>query len=575
MPYERQLEKIWLRLQDHSAPKPRHAISTRLAFDDVCAAFMQAEMGPDVDDGGVGKPWGWGGRGIGIGGWGRGGRGGRGGGTRGAGRGEREVDLEEMMDDVQMFRAEWNIWAYYYGEVDPFPGRDPALTSFHFTNSRRDEHHVPNYAFRSSTTQHRDIGPELRGNTSGDQDREAWSREKGALAIEHRAREAERFMREREERRAARWARKKEAGWVRSEEGEVMGRASEGRGSAGRDREWREREAGKEVDGYGRDGGARRENAADGFAHWLERSIKPPSESRGMEKVYQQLGQDYGVRAMEQEQRADSYGQTDNEHRQSADNNNGQEKRKNGGLGSRSRRREKRKTRQTDGEFADSLRSLKEQSREKSMSPGREASGGEWRSDRLDARAQEYRERDYMASGREEYVQREPSGWSGRGNGREADYAVKSRDQDLTSGMERSVWGEGDRGRDGRRNDYDRDAGFERAVPRENRKRRRPIEDERSEIDDIRRPPTLRRDDGRRFVEEEAGTARTEEWIQDGGDQVQGGFREDVYQGQMPRYPRHGRIEEIPVGGGRDRGFGVMKDARDSYRDDRERRRKD
>ncbi|CAL3966175.1 unnamed protein product [Diplocarpon coronariae] len=85
MPYARQLDTIFAHL---SSPSPsealarRHPCAAREDFDAVCAAFLQAEAGLGGDEKG-------------------------------------------LMREVAVFRAEWNVWAYYFGEHEPFPGINP------------------------------------------------------------------------------------------------------------------------------------------------------------------------------------------------------------------------------------------------------------------------------------------------------------------------------------------------------------------------------------------------------------------------------------------------------------------
>ncbi|KAI9049652.1 hypothetical protein LZ554_006677 [Drepanopeziza brunnea f. sp. 'monogermtubi'] len=105
-----QLETIWARLSSSSSSSSaaaRHPCASRAEFDIVCAAFLQAESG-------------------------------FGGGTQA----------------VRRYRAEWNVWAYYFGEQEPFPGIDPAQQQQQQEQEKEQEHHddpLGRYSYSSNS----------------------------------------------------------------------------------------------------------------------------------------------------------------------------------------------------------------------------------------------------------------------------------------------------------------------------------------------------------------------------------------------------------------------------------------
>lgn len=86
MVYIQQIDTIWARLYFFPPVATRHPRPTRAHFDRICAAFLQAEDGPDFGF---------------------------------------EIDFETRKkngeevrrnrEEVRKYRADWNTWAYYCG----------------------------------------------------------------------------------------------------------------------------------------------------------------------------------------------------------------------------------------------------------------------------------------------------------------------------------------------------------------------------------------------------------------------------------------------------------------------------
>ncbi|KAK0101207.1 hypothetical protein ONS95_012812 [Cadophora gregata] len=252
MQYERQLDKIWLRLQDPNAPRSRHIVSTREVFDDVCAAFLQAELGPEGDNHASSGPWGG--------------------------------DTEQKIDDIKTYRAEWNVWAYYYGEQDPFPGIDPALRTYHTHNlnsntspSRQRDTYFPSYSIEDTTREKKDIGAELRGRHASEKERADDQKDRALRAIEKRAEEAKKFMeyrRRKEKERKERKRRELLSVDSRDRDGHLDVEGRETRGSAYDTR------YGEVERGWGYDTGHGRHQEPDrGWSHYGEQSSPKPVRS--------------------------------------------------------------------------------------------------------------------------------------------------------------------------------------------------------------------------------------------------------------------------------------------------------
>ncbi|CZT52312.1 uncharacterized protein RSE6_13619 [Rhynchosporium secalis] len=619
MPYERQLETIWARLSSPATPTPRHAISTRLAFDDVVAAFMQAELGPDLAGAWGISRWGHPGRGEArgrAGGRGRG-RGGRGRGRGARGRGERggrggEQDLEDVMSEQEVFRAERNVWCYYYGENDPFPGIEPSVQpgsytqTMHYTDHRyrRDKTDHPDYSVRSPDNLHGDISPDLRssardrdiyidsrrtdsyvpnyafqnskpyGEDRGanlglsaivrDGERFIKGGEKAKLAIEERASEAEKFIREQSERRRVRRERKIKAGWVASDvEDAEREHEGNGHGDGCLEHDRKRQEAREWRTSQDQDRGAYAESLAGygSAAHGYKTAVEEYSGMQG-EAHHHLRGLDR--RESHDGQRAGSYGHAEPKCQSPVDMYGRTEESKDIGS-ARKTRRGRRYMRKTDGEFAEEIKSLKDQARGRSLSPGREGGVRQWRGDKSGARmGQEYRERDYEISGRENYDRREAAGLTDRTDDLGRDHDVLSGGHPWDDDAETYIRFDGDQHPSDKHYDNAQDTGFE---SRRTNKRGRSSGAQEHEN---RQPTSLRRQDARRFL---ADTARTSDWAEEGQEQVQEGFQEAVYEKELPRYPRHRKLEEPELRGGRDRGFGVLKDSGKYFKEDRRRRR--
>ncbi|KAH7309957.1 hypothetical protein BKA65DRAFT_519189 [Rhexocercosporidium sp. MPI-PUGE-AT-0058] len=495
MSYERQLENIWLRLQDPGAPDPRHAVTTRFAFDDICAAFLQAEMGPEIDERGK-RVW-----------------------------GEKGV----TSDAIRTYRAEWNIWAYYYGEHDPFPGLDPALPIPEqnlFTDSRRTDSYVPDYAVPRPDRDMQDIGPALRGSVY---DKQSIAVERGRMAIERREREAEKFMKYREHKNNMRRRRKVE----RERSGMMEGR-SEGREPGGRDEEAREHEGGEWMENYGHGGDEYQEPAlSHGGREEYQRSAENYSR---LEKVYQEPMAHRG--GVEKDEMAST-------HRTRM----------------RGRQRSKRAMEKIE------LLMLREQVRKRSMSPSRDGAGGEWRGDVFRARdMRDCRGRGYEVAGSDERKRQEDNRRAGREGGRGLEYAnVGNYDrQNRTRESIRSERGPDrlDNTGSGHFRDSGKTLGWAYKEGRVERTRR----DDNADRGYARRPPSLRREDAVRFVEDETDFDRTSKWVQDGGERVKDGYQIEGYEEVRP-YPRYQTTVESAAEGRRDRGFGILKDAKEYYKE--------
>ncbi|KAG4431140.1 hypothetical protein IFR05_013377 [Cadophora sp. M221] len=471
MSYQRQLENVWLRLQDPDAPAPRHATTTRFAFDDVCAAFIQAEMGPEIDEAGK-RAW---------------------------------KEKDEMSDDIRMYRAEWNVWAYYYGEQDPFPGLDPALQvqeqeQSHFTESRQGDYYVPDYAIQSTERERdkQDIGAALRGSVHNAQ---RGAVERGRNAIERRERQAEQFMKHRRDKNYFRRERKKEREASRLISGEDEGRYLD------REEERREREAREWMENYGRDG--------DG---------------------YQEHRESYDCKGEEYDKPADGSGRWDGEYQPSTDYPGAAEKDEKTSI-HRKRMRERQKTKKAAEKLERKM--LRDQTRQRSMSPTRHGGGREWRGDEFGGRnVQDYQGRGHEASDRKERGRYEDMGWSGRGDVMPGDYdhrrSMEGSKQEQHRGEERF-----------------------REHGREHRERADLVNRNYE-----RHPPTLCREDARRLVEDDSEFGYISKWAQDGREREDDPYRRDVFS-----HPRR-KTAETATEDRRDRGFGILKDENEYYRED-------
>ncbi|PVH73165.1 hypothetical protein DL98DRAFT_595336 [Cadophora sp. DSE1049] len=450
MQYQRQLDTIWLRLQDLSAPQPRHAVTTREAFDDVCAAFMQAELGPEGDE----EAYRWGG------------------------------EQGEIIDDVKTYRAEWNVWAYYYGEKDPFPGIDPILHENHnhnsFTEPRQRDTYIPSYSIQNTNSRMEDIGPELRGRHANEKDRADDQKERALRAIERRAEEAKKFMEYRRRKNKERKERRKRI--------------------------------------------LSMEDGRDGDSEAMEGTESYGSEGDGYREPTDGYSRDAGAKAGRYAERA-------------------------------------------DGDLTMGMGWSGSQRRERSMSPTRDGAGGEWRGGAYGAGYGEARPNwGYDTSGRDEQGRQQERGLH---DGR-SDY-VNPRDFDRQRGMggpvrrergqddtDGSAYNDQNRRRPGfqpriRTSKEDRGGGSRKDIHVNSGRRRQ--------------PPSLRREDAGRLVGDD-GIDWTSHWVRDSQEQVQDAYQDEAYHREVPK------ARETGSQGRRDRGFGILEDEKECYREERNRRRK-
>lgn len=370
-----------------------------------------------------------------------------------------------------------------------------------------------------------DIGAALRGSVHKEQSVAA---ERGREAIERRERQAEQFMKYRRHKNSLRGGRKRE-------------------------REM-ERERSRMTDGgdEGRDLDREEERKEQDVREWME------SDSRGV-GGYQEPTEIHGRKGDEYKEPTDGGGHWEGEHQQSADNPGGVEKDEKVSI-HRKRMRQRQKTKKAAEKLDRKM--LREQTRQLSMSPTREGGGGEWRGDEFGARdIRHYRDRRYEASNREERGRYEDMGWSDRGDARGMDF-VKPGDHDHRRPVEGSKRGQyhGDE----RSHDYGRDPGFQSSSwmnkgERGERVRRNDLID-RSHA---RQPPALRREDARQYAEDGGGFDRTSKWVQDGRERVE----DEAYRQDFSAHPRYGEAVELATESRRDRGFGVLKDEKEYYRE--------
>ncbi|KAH7378162.1 hypothetical protein BKA64DRAFT_648873 [Cadophora sp. MPI-SDFR-AT-0126] len=438
MQYERQVERIWLRLQDPDAPRPRHAITTRETFDDVCAAFMQAELGPDDDEEAY-----------------------RSGGAP-----------EDIFNEVKTYRAEWNIWAYYYGEQDPFPGIDPAPRNGQNSSHepRRKDSYVSSYSIQNRNHRMTDIGAELRGRHVREKNRSDDQKERILRAIERRAEEAKKFMENRKRKSQERKDRK---------------------------------------------------------VNLLSREYNRDRDTKTTEWTESHVGEDH------------VYGETTKSYRC----HNGE--------------RDGRYAENADGDLNMGVGSHR---RGRSMSPTKDGTHREWRGGAYNAGyGENQQDWGYAASGRDDHEGQQEHEWSRQGG--RSDY-VGTSNYDQHQGRGGHTRGESGQERtDGSAyNDQDQQhSGFQPCVRiggynRGDRGRR---ETNVYRVD-RRYPPVLRREDAGQLIEDD-GTKRTSQWLQDSLMHDREEYRPGGYQREIP----NSRVSEPQSR--RDRGFGILKDAKECY----------
>ncbi|PBP21123.1 hypothetical protein BUE80_DR008054 [Diplocarpon rosae] len=251
MPYARQLEKIFARLSSPSDALPRrHLCAARGDFDAVCAAFLQAESG------------------------------------------------QGAMGEEEVYRAEWNIWAYYFGEHEPFPGIDPAsqhdeydsrraVSPSHDTvpgvlNQERNWNRNWNNASRASVSQDLDLDLDERHNHGNGSGRPAIrGRDASVHASDGAPRESylTRIIRERVEKRGRRFlgrqprlGERERSMSPRSRVRQQRGRSQYARGERdGRERRYQHRYQDQEHDHHQREARGRGGAGGDANRSWESR----------------------------------------------------------------------------------------------------------------------------------------------------------------------------------------------------------------------------------------------------------------------------------------------------------------
>ena len=195
---------------------------------------------------------------------------------------------------------------------------------------------------------------------------------------------------------------------------------------------------------------------------------------------------------------------------------------------------------------------------ERPLSPTRDRAGGEWRGGAYDTRY-EQGQRDWGYNTPMEAEQgrrRERGSYHNERSG----YATP-RDSNHRYGMEGSVrhYHRGDGTETSAYNDQNQRQSSSRHWIRTNKE----LRDGRSRREakgQRRDPPSLHREDAGQFIEDD-GPDRTSQWVKHDQGQVRDGYQNEGYSHEVPR------TRELGPAGRRDRGFGILKDEKECYRE--------